>query len=151
MKPPTEQQLFRLESESTLRQRMVDEARRANAPLPVFPPEPRAGMPYLGRFFPDSVTFAEPGNICYRRLYFEQINSERYGWDLTVVQPLVSLGVFYFDVAALPLRLMTAPCRCYECSAGYCLPGDPVPLLLYPPEFMTAKVAASAVSCSPSP
>ena len=35
----------------------------------------------------------------------------------------------------LPYHIGTQPCRCYECSAGYCLPGDPVPYLLYPPEL----------------
>lgn len=151
VKPPSSDQLFRLESESSLRQRLVNEARRANAPIPVFPPEPPPGTPYAGRVFPDSVTFAEPGNVCYGRLYFEQTNFERYGWDLTVVQPLVSLGIFYFDVATLPLKLATAPCRCYECSAGYCLPGDAVPLLVYPPEFTTGKAADRAARAVSNP
>ena len=36
-------------------------------------------------------------------------------------------------------------CHCYDCSAGKCLPGDPVPLLLYPPELsITGALAEGA-------
>src|SRR5262249_34041205 len=77
----------------------------------------------------------EPNYVCYDRMYFEERNSERFGWDLGIIQPLVSAGIFFFDVAALPYHVGTDPCRKYECSAGYCLPGDPVPYLLCPPRL----------------
>jgi hypothetical protein len=67
-------------------------------------------------------------------LFFEQLNFERYGWDLGPVTPFLSAGKFYFDLAALPFCVAMDPCRCCECGTGYCLPGDPVPLLLYLPE-----------------
>jgi hypothetical protein len=73
--------------------------------------------------------------VCYGRLLFEQKNLERYGWDLGFITPFVSAGKFYWDVVWIPYHIWTAPCRQYECSAGYCLPGDPVPLLIYPPEL----------------
>ena len=86
----------------------------------------------------------EPPYVCYHRLYFEQINAERYGWDLGLVHPLVSASVFFWDVAWLPYHAFTEPLRRYECNAGYCLPGDAVPLLFYPPELNLAGVLAEA-------
>jgi len=90
----------------------------------------------------------EPPYVCYRRLYFEQINSERYGWDLGLGYPLLSAGVFFWDVALLPYHAFTEPFRRYECNAGYCLPGDPVPLLLYPPELNLPGALAEAAVIS---
>ena len=37
-KPPSPEQLFRVESEATQRRRLIEEARRAKAPPPLFPP-----------------------------------------------------------------------------------------------------------------
>jgi hypothetical protein len=31
-----------------------------------------------------------------------------------------------------PYHQFTDPCRMFDSSAGYCLPGDPVPYKLYP-------------------
>ena len=48
-------------------------------------------------------------------------------------------------MALLPYHMATDPCRKCECSAGYCLPGDPVPLLCYPPQLsLTGAVAEAA-------
>jgi hypothetical protein len=142
--PPTPEQLFRLESEAALRQRMIQEARRRKLPAPLFPADPKVEEEYIPRNFPPMVALVEPSYVCYGRLYFEQRNAERYGWDFGPVHPLVALGVFYFDVATLPYHLGTDPHRRCECSAGYCLPGDPVPLLLYPAELSLTGVAAEA-------
>jgi hypothetical protein len=82
--------------------------------------------------------------LCYGRLLFEDLNSERYGWDLGFIQPFVSGGRFLWDMALLPYHTATAPCRCFECNAGYCLPGDPVPYLLYPLELSLTGAAWEA-------
>ena len=38
------------------------------------------------------------------------------------------------------------PCQRFECSAGYCLPGDPVPYLLYPlPLSITGTAAETGI------
>ena len=89
---------------------------------------------------------AEPAYVCFKRLLFEEKNAERYGWDLGVIHPFVSTAAFYWDVATLPYHLFTAPCRKFECSAGYCLPGDPVPYLLYPPEWSLTGLTAEALA-----
>ena len=82
--------------------------------------------------------------MCYERLHFHQINFERYGWDLGAVTPFVSAGKFFADFVTLPWRAGAQVCRRYECSAGYCLPGDPVPLMIYPPEFTVTGTALEA-------
>jgi hypothetical protein len=144
---PTADELFRVESEYALRQRMIAEARAEKRETPIFPPAPAVQAPFPGRFFAPNVAHAEASYVCYGRLLFEQINAERYGWDLGPIHPLLSMGKFYLDVAMLPYNLATAPCRCYECSNyGYCLPGSPVPLVLYPPELSLTGAAAEGAA-----
>jgi hypothetical protein len=100
--------------------------------------------PLKARAFAPTAEVVEPNYVCYGRLYFEQINSERYGWDFGAMDPLLSVGKFYLDVATLPYHAFTRPCDKCECSAGYCLPGDPVPLYLYPPGASLTAAAAEA-------
>jgi hypothetical protein len=113
----------------------------------IFPDEPAITHErYAGRSFPPGNLLVEPCYLCYDRLYFEQKNLERYGWDLGPITPFVSTAAFYWDLITLPYHMGTAPCRRYECNAGYCLPGDPVPLLLYPPELsLTGFVVEAGV------
>jgi hypothetical protein len=133
-----------LESEAALMERMRQEARARGERL-VFPEEPTlAKEPYLGRNWSPLTRVVEPYYVCYGRLLFEQKNFERYGWDLGPVTPLVSTGKFFWDVLALPYNLGTRPCQQYEVSSGYCLPGDPVPLLLYPPEISVTGLMTEA-------
>jgi hypothetical protein len=129
--------LFQLESESRLRERMRQEERRpGNVGRIFFPEEPVVATgTYPGRHWKRSYEFVEPNYVCYGRLFFEDLNTDRYGFGLGVVQPLVSTGLFYLDILTLPYHMGTDPCRHYECNAGYCLPGDPVPYLLYPPKL----------------
>jgi hypothetical protein len=137
LQPPPSDILFRLESERALQERMRQEALKRPTPEKItFPREPVISTErFVARAFPPTNEVVEPNYVCYGRLYFEQPNAERYGWDLGFIHPLVSAAEFYFDVITLPYHMGTEPCRKFECSAGYCLPGDPVPLLLYPPEF----------------
>jgi hypothetical protein len=130
--PPGPQRLFRFESEQNLRERIRQEWKHIKKVE--FPPtrEALAVSQQAPRIWPYLVATAEPCYVCYKRLWFEQKNSERYGWDLGVLQPFVSAGVFYTDLALLPLHWVTDPLRWYECSAGECLPGDPVPFLWNP-------------------
>ncbi len=139
LEPPGPAGLFgSRDSESGLQERMRQEARDQKiAPERIyFPEEPvLSTQAYASRKFPPMMETVEPNYVCYGRLLFEEKNSERYGWDLGFIQPFVSGGKFFFDVAALPYHIWTAPCRRYECSAGYCLPGNPVPYLWYPQEL----------------
>jgi hypothetical protein len=102
----------------------------------IFPTEtalPR--VPYAGRHWPQQGCFTEPYYLCHHRLLFQQVNFERYGWDLGIATPAVCAAAFFKDVALLPYHFFMDPCRRYETNYGYCLPGDPVPLMLYPPEL----------------
>jgi len=144
---PGPQELFRLDSEATVFARMKQEARAKTPPERItFPEEPiLSRRPYYGRAWPLSKMFVEPHYLCHKRLLFEQINQERYGWDLGIFGPVISTGVIFKDWLLLPYHLGTQPCRHFECNAGNCLPGDPVPLLLYPPELsVTGALAEGA-------
>jgi hypothetical protein len=141
---PGLQRLTTLESEAALIQRMRQEARARGERL-VFPEETTLSKePYPGRHWSPYLKEVEPDYVCYQRLLFQQKNFERYGWDLGPITPILSAGKFYWDCAWLPYHLATRPCQQYECSTGYCLPGDPVPLLLYPPEISATGLLAQA-------
>jgi hypothetical protein len=140
---PSPERLFgQLDTEADLRERIRQDAKHTKKTV-IFPDEPVVSKePYVPRRFPAAAEHVEPNYTCYQRLLFEEKNSERYGWDLGIIQPFVSAGAFYFDFVTLPYHAFTRPCQKYECSAGYCLPGDPVPYLIYPPELsLTGTVA----------
>jgi len=142
--PPGPDRIFgRRDSESSLKIRIQQEVRQQKRqPIP-FPGEPVLSMDrFAARVFPPMTETVEPNYVCYCRLYFEDKNSERYGWDLGFIQPFVSAGVFFWDVAWLPYHMATDPCRKYECNTGYCLPGDPVPYLIYPPTYSVTGAMA---------
>ncbi len=144
LEPPGPDRVFRLESEEQLYERMRQEYRDQRNERIVFPEEPVVSREaYPGRHWPPCVRRVEPHYVCYKNLYFQQRNFERYGWDLGVFQPIVSAGVFFADVAALPYKIGSSlGGRCCDCSAGECLPGAPVPLRLYPPEMSAAGAVA---------
>lgn len=66
--------------------------------------------------------------VVYQPLYFQQINHERYGWDLGVFQPIVSTAQFYGDVLLFPYKFAANPPWHCDANVGYALPGDPEPL-----------------------
>jgi hypothetical protein len=76
----------------------------------------------------------EPLYIVHRRLHFEEKNAERYGWDLGIIQPLVSAAYFYKDVLLWPNSLASGVAYGFwDANSGKCLPGSPTPYMLYPP------------------
>ncbi len=77
----------------------------------------------------------EPAYVVHRRMYFEERNSERYGWDLGFAQPFVSAGYFFKDVLFWPAHLTSNLFERYDTSAGKCPPGSPVAYYLYPPNI----------------
>jgi len=130
--PPPPDRLFQFKSEEQVRQQIREDFKTIRKVE--FPPfdevVPALFLP--PRIWPDLLATAAPGYVCYKRPWFEQVNSERYGWSLGVFQPILSTGIFYTDLALLPWHWLTDPCRWYECSSGRCLPGDTVPLLWNP-------------------
>jgi hypothetical protein len=145
LEPPGPEAVFKRESERAFQERLRQLSRQEKTTRHDFPDEPVLSTEtYTGRSFPPMTQLVEPNYLCYGRLLFEDKNSERYGWDLGFIQPFVSAGWFWWDMATLPYHTATAPCRCFECNAGYCLPGDPVPYLLYPPELSLTGAAWEA-------
>jgi hypothetical protein len=145
---PSEQRVFgRLESEESLDKRIIAQEKGFGKPAPTFPTYSSLSKDqYFGRKWPQQAMAVEPNYAYYGRLYFEQKNFERYGWDLGVLAPVLESAVFLKDFVMLPYHIGTDPLRCYEASAGYCLPGDPVPLLLYPPELSATGAVAEAAT-----
>jgi hypothetical protein len=135
-----------LNSEAALFVRIRQEERQRGETAHELPEEPvLSRAQYRGRQWPPQREVVEPSYLCYGRLLFEQRNMERYGWDLGAVTPVVSAGKFFADFVMSPYHASTDICRCYDCNTGYCLPGDPVPLLLYPPEWsLTGAIAEGA-------
>jgi hypothetical protein len=131
--------LSRLDSDERLQRRI--EQKEPNI-THVFPEPPILSRErYTGRshlWQPRQLT-VEPNFVCYGKLQalFEDKNSERYGWDLGPLSIPLGLTKFASDVALFPAKAFSDPCRLHDCSAGHCLPGDPVPFMLYPPEIAT--------------
>ncbi len=132
---PGEGRVLRLESEANLNARIRQQAIQAGRQPPPFPEEPAMPLGSPARpAGPPALVRVEPAYVCYKRLMFQEKNSERYGWDLGPIQPALLTANFYLQVATAPARrLLLDPCRCYDTNAGQCLPGDPVPYLLYLP------------------
>ncbi len=107
------------------------------------------GVAYVPKTAGYSPTAAliEPGYVVHRRLLFEEKNSERHGWDLGFIQPLVSTAAFYKDTLLYPAHVASNLYERYDTSAGKCLPGSPVPYYLYPEEITLfgATVGALAI------
>jgi hypothetical protein len=124
-------------SEAEFFQALRDEARfKPGVGRIYFPEQERVSdQVYTGRQFPYMVRFVEPQYVCHMPLLFEQKNFERYGWDLGPISPGIEAGMFFYDLVMLPYHVGSQACRCFDCSAGKCLPGDPTPLLLYREQF----------------
>jgi len=133
--PPGPTKIFQhLDSEAQLQERLRQKGLDRKRQIEEFPDEPVISKDvYAGRAWPVSQRQVEPNYVTYDRLFFEDKNTERYGWELGLLQPAVSALTFYKDLALMPYHYFSDPCRVHETSAGYCLPGDPVPYLLYPP------------------
>ena len=103
-----------------------------------FPPLPDVGegKPYVAKTvnYPPMNSEYASLYVVHRRLHFEDRNTERYGWDLGIIQPAVSAVLFYRDVFLWPQSLASGCAYGFwDTSAGKCLPGSPTPYMLYPP------------------
>jgi hypothetical protein len=140
LEPPGLERLAQaMQTDEELQERIRQENRQRTPIERVeFPQEPILSRDtYYGRgpLWPERHEIVAPNFVCYNRLLFQQVNAERYGWDLGVLHPFLSAGAFFGDFVTLPYHVATGPFRPCECGTGYCLPGDPAPLLLYPPEI----------------
>jgi hypothetical protein len=126
---PGPQRLFLRESEAQFFDRLAQEMKRQGGTRAIFPETPVLSKePYQPRCFPHMVELVEPSYLCHHRLYFEQPNFERYGYNYRMLQPAIELGVFYYDLILWPYHASSDLCNRYECTTEKCLPGDPAPL-----------------------
>lgn len=139
---PKPEVFFRLESEAKLQERMRAEGKRISFPTQ----DPLTKDVFSGRSFAQMLIQPEPHFVCYSRLLCEDKNSERYGWNLGLLQPYVSAGKFFVDTSIMTYKAFSYPSLWYDCSAGHGLPGDPVPYYLYPPGFSITGGLAQAGS-----
>jgi hypothetical protein len=131
-----------VQTDQSLQERIRQENRERTGVRAEFPPDPvLSEQRYGGRRWGPLNMHVAPYYVAHNRLLFQQINFERYGWDLGPITPIVCAGMFLFDFVTVPYNVFKAPCRCYETNLGYCLPGDPVPLMLYPPEWSLTGLA----------
>lgn len=133
--------MFALEDEKKILRRVIDNPQMQKERRLVDEPQK---TDFSGRQFAPSTLLIEPNYVCYGRLLFEEKNSERYGWTYGPIQPIISTADFFNKVSLLPYLIFSYPCHRYDCGAGHCLPGDPVPYLLYPPSVSLTGAAAQA-------
>jgi hypothetical protein len=86
-------------------------AERADQPHPV--------DVHDGEGQPLTLVSCTPWTFCYRPLYFEEINLERYGCSAGILQPGISGAHFFGTVALLPYKMVLWPPRSCVCSNGF--------------------------------
>jgi hypothetical protein len=81
--------------------------------------------------------------LCYRPLYFEEINLERYGYGCCeTLQPLASAAHFFGTVPALPYCMaVECPCKCVY-TLGHYRPGSCPPKRYHWPPCSPLAAAA---------
>ena len=145
---PSLNRLTRRYSEAEFFEDIRQKAReRTGAEKVPFPEEQQLTKePFSPRPFPPLVKFVEPSYVAHGRLTMEQPNWERAGWDLGFFQPGVCLAGFYWDTITMPYQMCKRPFQLIDTSAGKCLPGDPDPLVFYPPEFSLTGLTGQAAA-----
>ena len=135
--PPSKEELYRVDSESTKFERLKQIRKIMNRPDIDFPDEDtiRIRTSLEARKFGSMQATQVASYVVYQPLYFQQINHERYGWELGVFQPLVSTGQFYADVLMFPYKFAANPPWHCDANVGYALPGDPEQLRFLTPPF----------------
>jgi hypothetical protein len=144
LEPPSREQLFQLKGERSLEKEVVEYYQRTENRTVTFPVTGVLAPPgvfYQKPVMPPARTEVVPSYLCHHPLYFEEKNSERYGWEMGIWQPFISAGTFYKDLAFLPYKMgLDHPLSCVT-NVGKWQPGDCVPYILYVTPF-TWKGAA---------
>ncbi|HMP59677.1 MAG TPA: hypothetical protein PKD86_10010 [Gemmatales bacterium] len=146
LEPPSRERLYRVEAEDALFERVRQEFRQRNdrAEFPKEVKGVKLDTVRSDRTNPPMATHYVAPFVCYHPLWFEDKNTERYGWELGVLQPLASTAHFWANMALLPYHAVAEKPWTCEANTGYFRPGDPVPYYLYTPRFSWPAVAAQA-------
>ncbi|MGL4421644.1 MAG: hypothetical protein ACRCZF_13330, partial [Gemmataceae bacterium] len=96
---PTRGDVFRMDDDAALEKRILRELGNKTESFPPIAKVTPPGTVYVPKTgeSPPSHIKLEPNYIVHRRLYFEEKNSERYGWDVGPAQPVFSAVYFYKD------------------------------------------------------
>ena len=114
-------------------------------PLPVIGPPASAYQPKTVAYAPRKL-IVEPGYYLHRKLYLEEKNAERAGWDFGPMQTLVSAAYFWKGTLTMPQNFASGfVYGHWDTSAGKCLPGSPSPYYLYPPGLTLTGTVAEGV------
>ena len=97
---------------------------------------------------PTTFTWKATGT-CFKPLYFQDVQLERYGhsWN-PVVQPFMSAAHFFISVPLLPYKMgLNSPCEC-EYTLGYYRPGSCAPYMIEPIPFSLRAAAFEALGAT---
>ncbi len=101
---------------------------------------------FLGRnWSPTTFTWTATGT-CFKPLYFQDVQLERYGhsWN-PVVQPFMSAAHFFVSVPLLPYKMgLRTPNECVY-TLGYYRPGSCAPYMIEPIPFTLRAAAYQAI------
>ena len=143
-----QQKIFdHLDSQKMFEERMRQQALQRTPPDSVqFPANAPITTTTLVRKPPSTtIPGTPPSFVTYRCISKRRMRNDSAGtWALfnRRCHSLISIRTFLL----CPHNYFSHPLRRYESCAGYCLPGDPVPYILYPPEFtLTGSVAEAAI------
>ncbi len=132
---PKKADVFRLDGDAVRNRRIQkelgDKMDEFPRPAPLVPP----GTAYAAKTanYPPVMAKVEPSYVIHRRLYFEEPNAERAGWDMGAIQPILSAYRFTRDCVFLPQNFASGFWKNrWDTSAGKCQPGAPTPYYLYP-------------------
>jgi hypothetical protein len=135
---PSMERVLRLENDAALFERIRQEFRTRNERA-VFPQaeqlDQEVKATQAARQIPPQTAYVQPSFVVYNPLYFEDLNTERYGWELGVLQPLASACRFYKDLIMLPYNSAVLPPWCCDANSGYYHVGEPVPYICYTPPW----------------
>ncbi|HUG70736.1 MAG TPA: hypothetical protein VMM76_23505 [Pirellulaceae bacterium] len=90
----------------------------------------------------ETIMMWEAPAVCHRPLYFEDINLERHGYKVPLVQPALSLAHFFGRVPMLPYMMVNEGHRKCNYTLGHYRPGDYAPYSLYVPRLRLDASAA---------
>jgi hypothetical protein len=84
--------------------------------------------------------------FCHRALLFEEVNLERHGYKVPLVQPALSAAHFFSRVPAIPYLMVAEKYRTCTYTLGHYRPGSYAPYVWYYPRFsLDAAAFESAI------
>jgi hypothetical protein len=81
----------------------------------------------------ETVVFWDAPNVAHRPLYFEEVNLERHGYRVPLIQPVLSGAHFFGRLPALPYLMFSEGHRQARYTLGHYQPGSMAPYAWYLP------------------